>query len=234
MIPHFHAAGHSLCQICWNVFTTDGNVRANNAGMRVQTILRENTWSGHHRQCMRKCMEPPLPMVQHNDMRLSNQSRYNKDRGIFVGWFQVHPQFVGYDTDCLVSLSTGIVADTSVDCDNAVELETISAQNKTIKVRGRNMEVNLTIVFNSITCDFNSSSEMELLSSELAPQLPFLFQRSVMRKTATSSLSLPLKYFIQQSNLLVSVSHIFRTSRSIMEINRLWCLMDIVAQLQQR
>ncbi|KAG1660873.1 hypothetical protein GQR58_021825 [Nymphon striatum] len=84
-------------------------------------------------------------------MRLSNQSRYNKDRGIFVGWFQVHPQFVGYDTDCL---------------------------NKTIKVRGRNMEVNLTIVFNSITCDFNSSSEMELLSSELAPQLPFLFQRS--------------------------------------------------------
>ncbi|KAG1689632.1 hypothetical protein GQR58_007717 [Nymphon striatum] len=63
MIPHFYAAGHSLCQICWNVFTTDGNVRANNAGMRVQTILRENTWSGHHRQCMRKCMEPPLPMV---------------------------------------------------------------------------------------------------------------------------------------------------------------------------
>ncbi|KAG1676667.1 Zinc/cadmium resistance protein [Nymphon striatum] len=59
---------------------------------------------------------------QHNDMRLSNQSRYNKDCGIFVGWFQVHPQFVGYDTDCLVSLSTGIVADTSVDCDNAVEL----------------------------------------------------------------------------------------------------------------
>ncbi|KAG1673056.1 hypothetical protein GQR58_015707 [Nymphon striatum] len=44
------------------------------------------------------------------------------------------------------------------------------------------MEVNPTIVFNSITCDFNSSSEMELLSSELAPQLPFLFQRSVMRK----------------------------------------------------
>ncbi|KAG1664344.1 hypothetical protein GQR58_019848 [Nymphon striatum] len=55
-------------------------------------------------------------------MQLSNQSRYNKDRGIFVGWFQVHPQFVGYDTDRLVSLSTGIVADTSVNCDNAVEL----------------------------------------------------------------------------------------------------------------
>ncbi|KAG1677893.1 Multidrug resistance-associated protein 4 [Nymphon striatum] len=59
---------------------------------------------------------------QLNDMRISNQSRYNKDRGIFVAWFQVHPQFVGYDTDRLVSLSTGIVADTSVNCDNAVEL----------------------------------------------------------------------------------------------------------------
>ncbi|KAG1653410.1 Alkaline phosphatase [Nymphon striatum] len=113
---------------------------------------------------------------QHYDMRLSNQSRYNKDRGIFVRWFQVHPQFVGYDTDRLVSLSTGIVADTSVNCDNAVELglkaasemarkkfteiklrrndmiETIGAQNKTIKVRGRNMRVNPTIVFNRITC----------------------------------------------------------------------------------
>ncbi|KAG1677542.1 hypothetical protein GQR58_013879 [Nymphon striatum] len=138
----------------------------------------------------------------------SNQSRDNKDRGIFFGWLQVHPPFVGYEKDRLVSLSTGIVADTSVNCDNAVELglnaasemagkkfttiklrrndkvKTIGAQNKTLKVRGQNIKVNHTLLFNRITCVLNSSSEMgSFLTYELAPQPPSLFQGGLMRKT---------------------------------------------------
>ncbi|KAG1676666.1 Zinc/cadmium resistance protein [Nymphon striatum] len=60
---------------------------------------------------------------------LRQDIRYAKSAGMYLQQMEtseqtmpVHPQFVGYDTDCLVSLSTGIVADTSVDCDNAVEL----------------------------------------------------------------------------------------------------------------
>ncbi|KAG1715034.1 hypothetical protein GQR58_000608 [Nymphon striatum] len=77
---------------------------------------------------------------QHKDMRQSNQSRDNKDRGIFFGWLQVHPTFVGYEKDRLVSLSTGIVADTSVNCDNAVEL----GLNAASEMAGKNQS---TVVF---------------------------------------------------------------------------------------
>ena len=57
---------------------------------------------------------------QHKDLRQSTQSRESKDRSVFVAWLQDHPPFAGYHADQLVSLSTGIVADASVNCDDAV------------------------------------------------------------------------------------------------------------------
>ena len=163
---------------------------------------------------------------QHKDMQQSTQSRDNRDRCIFVEWLQAHPPFAGYEPDRLVSLSTGIVADTSVNCDDAVEIgraaasemagkkftditlrrndkvKTIGAQSKTVKVRGQNTEVNPSLLFNRITCVLNNSSEMgSFLAYELAPQPPSLFQGGVMRKPTKSSLGLLLKSFTQQSNL---------------------------------
>ena len=59
---------------------------------------------------------------QHKDMRPSTKSRDNKDRDIFVGWLNAHPPFAGYKADRLVSLSTGVVADVSANCDNAIAI----------------------------------------------------------------------------------------------------------------
>ncbi|XP_014681447.1 PREDICTED: uncharacterized protein LOC106821245 [Priapulus caudatus] len=157
---------------------------------------------------------------QHKDMLQSTQSRDNKHRCVFLGWLEAHPPFAGYAPDQLVSLSTGVVADTSVDCDNAVEIgekaasemsgkrftditlrrndkvKTIGAKEKMVRVRGQQVEVNSSLLFNRITCVLNNSSEIKsLLAYELAPQPPSLFQYGVMRKPTKSSLGLLLKEF---------------------------------------
>lgn len=165
---------------------------------------------------------------QHKDIRQSTRSRDNKDRCIFLGWLQAHPPFAGYETDCLVSLLTGIVADSSVNCDKAVEIGLVAAskmnsrkftdtklhrndkvrtiggaKSKTVKIRGQSTEVNPTLLFNRITCVLNNSTEMEsFFAYELAPQPPFLFKGGVMRKPTKTSLGLLLKSFTKQSNLL--------------------------------
>ena len=143
---------------------------------------------------------------------------------MFVAWLQDHPPFAGYHADQLVSLSTGIVADASVNCDDAVEIGQRAASEmsgkkfrdiklrrkdkvvtigaisiyKTVQVRGQQVEVNPTLLFNRITCVLNNSSDMEsFLTFKLAPQPPALFQDSVMRKAAKSSLDLLLRSFTQ-------------------------------------
>ena len=124
---------------------------------------------------------------QHKDLRQSTRSRDNKDKCIFVEWLQAHPPFAGYETDRLVSLSTGIVADPSVNCDKAVEIglaaasemngrkftdiklhrndkvKTIGAKSKTVKIRGQSTEVSSTLLFNRITCVLNNSTEISIL-----------------------------------------------------------------------
>ena len=145
---------------------------------------------------------------------------------MFVAWLQDHPPFAGYHADQLVSLSTGIVADASVNCDDAVEIGqraasemsgkkfrdiklrrkdkvvTIGAKHKTVQVRGQQVEVNPTLLFNRITCVLNNSSDMEsFLTFKLAPQPPALFQDGVVRKAAKSSLGLLLRSFTQQTKL---------------------------------
>lgn len=59
---------------------------------------------------------------QHKDLRSSTQATDKKDYEIFLQWLQAHPPFAGYQPDRLVSISTGVVADTSVNCDNAVQI----------------------------------------------------------------------------------------------------------------
>ena len=197
-----------------------------------------------------------------------------KDLHVFAGWLQAHAPFAGYDPDRLVSVSTGIVADTSVNCDNAVKLglkaasemsgkkftnitlhrsdkvNPIGAKDRTVKIRGQQVEVNSTQLFNRITYVLNNSSEMEtLLAYELAPQLPSLFKDGIMRKPAKKALGDVLKSFSENANLpenglfvlvicfsqlfghnhlrmLVSARPISHMSSGIMELNPQWFLMD--------
>ena len=60
---------------------------------------------------------------QHKYLRPNTQSWENRNHGIFVQWLKAHPPFFGYEPDHLVSLSTGICADKSANCDNAVAMQ---------------------------------------------------------------------------------------------------------------
>ena len=161
------------------------------------------------------------------DLHPNTQSRDNRDRDIFVQWLQAHSPFAGYEQDRLVSLSTGIVADASVNCDDPVSIgqaaasqmtgkkftdvtlhrndkvKVIGAKVKTVTIRGQNTVVNPTLLFNRITCVLNDSSEMgSFLAYELAPQPPSLFYEGVMQKHAKSSLGVLLKSFVTQESEL--------------------------------
>ena len=139
----------------------------------------------------------------HKDLRPNTQSRANGDHVVFVQWLKAHPPFAGYEPDLLVSLSTGIGADASVNCDIAVELvaqqhhkwmikssqtsiykeTTIGEKCKTITVKGQSAVVNPSVLFNRITCVLNNNSEMRaFLAYELALQRHSLFKDGVMRK----------------------------------------------------
>lgn len=168
-----------------------------------------------------------LPLQSNTKTCVLAASQETKRTVTLVQWLQAHPPFTGYDPDRLVSLSTGIVADASVNCDNAVDIglaaasgmdgkkftdvtlrrkdtvSTIGGKNNTVKVRGQNTEVNPSLLFNRIMCVLNNSSEMEaFFAYELAPQPPSLFHDGVMRKPTKSALGALLKGFVtQQSNM---------------------------------
>ena len=97
-------------------------------------------------------------------------------------------------------ISTGIVADSSVNCDDAVQVgqtaiakmmgktyakltirrkdkvKSFGAMKNTVRVRGEDVVVNPSLLFNRITCILNTTSELDVfLQYELAPQPPALF-----------------------------------------------------------
>lgn len=110
---------------------------------------------------------------QHKDLRSSTQAKYNRDHGVFTKWLQVHLPFAGYQPDSLVSIATGVVADASVNCDDAVnvalaaafktdgkcftevtlhrsgKVKTMSVKQNSVTVRGKNTVVNPDLFFNS-------------------------------------------------------------------------------------
>ena len=57
---------------------------------------------------------------QHKELRTSRQIRDNHDADCFIEWLEAHPPFQSRPTTMLVSLSTGLVADGSVNCDDAL------------------------------------------------------------------------------------------------------------------
>ena len=68
---------------------------------------------------------------QHKDLRQSSQARDIKDRRAnFEVWLHTHLPFAVYEADRLVSVSTGIVAVESVNCNQAVEIGSKAASDK--------------------------------------------------------------------------------------------------------
>jgi len=148
--------------------------------------------------------------------------RDHKDYETFLKWLQAHSPF-DFSNQQLVAISTGLVADSSVNCDQAKEIGKTAANAitrrvfsevklkcsdkvtsingaNTIKVRGQTAVVNPTLLFNRITCVLKNSTEMEeYLLYELSPQPSALFHDSTMRKTK-SALGLLLKSKVESTS----------------------------------
>ena len=126
--------------------------------------------------------------------------------------------FRNSDRDSLIDISTGIVADKTHNCDAAYDIgllaasamfgknfldvnvsrrdrvTTITGARTTVKVRGVDAEVNLTILFMRIKCIINITTEMEdYMGYELAKHPPSLFDKVVIRRTAKSAIGTLLK-----------------------------------------
>lgn len=57
---------------------------------------------------------------QHKDLRSSSEKKDNEDISTFIKWLEMHPPFSARETDELISLASGVIADNSVNCDEAV------------------------------------------------------------------------------------------------------------------
>lgn len=155
---------------------------------------------------------------QHKDLRQSSQIQDHKDLATFLQWLNAHSPFRCSNQTSIVAISTGLVADASVNCDRAYEIgdaaatsidgtvfsevklkrsdrvKTICGSINTVKIRGQSVVVNPTLLFNRITCVIKSSSDIEhFLSYELAPQPYSLFHEGLMRKTSKRVLGQLLK-----------------------------------------
>ena len=150
---------------------------------------------------------------QHVELRESRRGRAHADLSKILKWFDMHSPFERND-ELLVSLSTGVVADHTINCDLAKELGLngvrdivgnnfhevkikrknkvlpLSAMSGTIMVRDEEIVVNPQQLFMRISCVLKCPSDYkEYLSFELAPKPPSLFDGHLMRKTAKSALA---------------------------------------------
>ena len=135
------------------------------------------------------------PSEQDKDLRLSSQTRDHKDFETLLQWLKAHSPFTFSYQRSVVVISTGIVADSSVNSDLAYDVgssaaarindkifselklkrndrvKTISGGTNTVKIRGKSVVVNPTLLFSRITCVLKNSSDMKsFLAYELAPQ----------------------------------------------------------------
>lgn len=154
----------------------------------------------------------PYTSEQHIEERLSRQERDAKDKAKFIKWIEQHNPF-DQSREELISLSSGLVADSDIDCFQAQEkghaamselvgkdfgsvtvkrknkVTNFASMNIAIKVRGNNVYINTQQLFNRILCVTKNSDELKsYFRFELAPRPPSLFDDVSMRKGKKSSL----------------------------------------------
>lgn len=130
-----------------------------------------------------------------------------------ASYFPLPPLFPWAPSDCLRSLSSGIVGDSSINCDRAWavgadamstmkgsfydiklsrknRVRPLSTLGKTVTIRGEVIPVNVQQLFMRLVWVINSQdcNLMEYLKYELAPIPPALFDDISMRKTTKSTL----------------------------------------------
>ncbi|KAF4526696.1 hypothetical protein B566_EDAN015334 [Ephemera danica] len=165
---------------------------------------------------------------QHKEMRDTRMERDQKDVGTLNKWLDVRNPFA-CSPELLISLSTGVAANTSINCHNAREvgeeviskivgheISTLKLQHKdkvknltsvaqSIKIRDEVMCVDPTLLFSRILCLTPTPSDMkEYFSYELAPKAPALFDsENFMRKSCKSALATEIKRKVPCSEVTV-------------------------------
>lgn len=192
---------------------------------------------------------------QHKDLRPSSKVRDDEDVQRFISWFQSHSPCEYNNTDGLVSLTTGEVASSKVNCEQAYSISTAAANAVTgqefptiklkssdkvvtfnsaknsVKVRGQTLNINPEMLFHRITCVLNSSAEMEYyLSFELAPYPPALFKEGLLRKNTKSDLTKMLKKNLTPLTDIPANSEIFIDGGYLLR-KYIWCDDDTFHQI---
>ena len=151
---------------------------------------------------------------QHKELRPSRQTKDNEDVDRFIEWLTSHSPFEARPTDMLVSLSTGVIADETVNCDDAwtvgtdsqkdmigktfaeVKLQrksrvkSLASMNNTVKVRGKEMVVQPQQMLNRILAVLDSAKDLATcFKYELAPRPPSLFDDISMRRPSKAALA---------------------------------------------
>ena len=96
---------------------------------------------------------------QHNDLLASSTSQDVKDYTSLLGWLQEQSPLLYTAHDALVSVSTGGVADKSVNADKAYSIGL--AANENISVQGHNVEVKSELLFLRVTCVIKDQHEIK-------------------------------------------------------------------------
>lgn len=147
-------------------------------------------------------------------------------------WFKDHNPF-NPETDLLISIATGVVADDSINCDSAEDVgkisiskmigqdfaslklkrsdkvKTLSYLGPCVKIREELMPVDSNLLFMRITFVMKTENDFQkYLKYELAPTPPSLFRDTMMRKTDKSSIGdlLPSRPPSQDEELSILVS----------------------------
>ncbi|ELU12775.1 hypothetical protein CAPTEDRAFT_192603 [Capitella teleta] len=228
MIPYFHAAGHLAYAKSARIYLqqmqtlqstmneTEFSDMTRGRGITDNSLAK---WVHAFPYCIPICEDleafanvSTQRSEQHKDIRDCSTSADHQDLNIFLEWLKSHSPFIEHQNqDSLTAISTGLVADSSVNCDRSLEIgmaaasaldnqlyseiklrrtdrvKSIGSSTNTVKIRGQSTVVNPMLLFNRITCVMQSSSDMEVyLAYELAPQPTALFTDGVIRKTNKS------------------------------------------------
>lgn len=163
---------------------------------------------------------------QHVELRDSRQSLDISNTTTFINWIKMHEPFSVTRSE-LISLSTGIVADDSINCASAIEcgmaamkrmvgktfedihlkrsdkVLSLASMNSAVKVNDDLVVVDTMQLFNRIICTVKSDEDLaNCLTYELAPRPPSLFEKSMMRKIKNKA----IMYDIFQSLLSLETS----------------------------
>ncbi|KAK3919247.1 Histone-lysine N-methyltransferase EZ1 [Frankliniella fusca] len=153
---------------------------------------------------------------QHVEQRRSRIARDERDLNRLLEWLAAHPPFEERPAEMLVSISTGLVADGSINCDKAWEVglqavqeihgnnfadvklkrknkvRNLAAMNNNITVQGEKISINPSQLLHRITCVLNTQGGdlSQYLEYELSPSPPNLFDNDgAFRKTEKSALA---------------------------------------------